>query len=203
MSKNREMMEPFIKVGLGVALVVASVAGYGSLMVHVLFILLLFPVLIGMAIEGWERNNIAFKETNSASLIMYIHGIPVREEVHYLKNVHFRDKEVLIKKLLLIVKVKTILVAANCLLALVNFYRIVFYYEHGEYYSLQLCIGIAVISFVFYKLKESIYLQRMCVTNQWHIESALIKNTLLHSAYFTQQDTERVIYRPFFGFFFR
>lgn len=203
MSDIKTVLGPAIEKILIILGIASAFMGFASPLVHIFLVLGVFPVIVCATIEGWENKNIAFKEIKSEPIISYIHGIPVKGEHHSLRNVHFRDINELTKKLSSIMKIKTTLVMVNFLLVTYNFYPIAIKNERDWFWFAQIAFGIGVLLFIGLKLKHTLNMQAVCSKNLWHIESMTIKNTLLHSAYITNRETESITYSPFFGALFR
>jgi hypothetical protein len=203
MSDMKTVLGPIIEKILLLLGVASAFMGFASPLVHIFLVLGVFPVIVCAVIEGWERKNIAFKEIKSEPVVSYIHGIPVKGEHHSLRNMHFRDANELTTRLSSIMKAKTFLVVTNFLLVIYNLYSIAIKNEQDLYWFSQIAFGIGVLFFIGTKLQHTLKMQSACSKNLWHIESMKIKNTLLHSAYITNRETENITYSPFFGALFR
>jgi hypothetical protein len=195
MTKERyEILAPTLNIIFIITIFIGCILGYFALFFYLLLLRFIYPIIISMQANNWEMNDIAYRETKKERLIVYIDGIPVREERDNLQNILFRDSITMKNKLVFAAKLKIICNLAILIIAIQNLYINTYFNTSSTYGAVY---GFLTLFIVLYCLIKSLKLYNISKHELWHVNSSIIKNTLLHSAYIIRKKTEFTEYRSY------
>ncbi len=198
MTKERyEILAPTLNIIFIITAFAGYIFGYSAPIFYLLLLRLIYPVIISMQANNWETNDIAYRETKKERLIVYIDGIPVREERDNLQNILFRDSTTMKSKFLFASKMKVIFNLAILAIAIQNLYINIYVNTSSLYGGVY---GFLALFVILYCLIKSIKLYNISKYELWHVNSSIIKNTPLHSAYIIKKETEYTEYQSYLKF---
>ncbi|OLF21382.1 hypothetical protein BSP75_12350 [Aeromonas sp. YN13HZO-058] len=102
-------LSPYIFAILSVGLISS---GYNALPIYCGLAVVLYPVLVAMLANDWERQGLVYRESTQVEVDVNVRGILIKEQRRHLENLYFVSPEVMQTKLTRLARLKLLLCGA-------------------------------------------------------------------------------------------
>ncbi len=102
-------LSPYIFAILSVGLISS---GYNALPIYCGLAVVLYPVLVAMLANDWEKQGLVYRESTQVEVDVNVRGILIKEQRRHLENLYFVSPEVMQTKLTRLARLKLLLCGA-------------------------------------------------------------------------------------------
>ncbi|WP_432460349.1 hypothetical protein [Agarivorans sp. QJM3NY_25] len=172
-----QLLEPTFYILSVIFLIAGLVVGYPGGFLYFILVKLLYAVLVSIVIHGWKAKESVLVESEENKWIVNINGIPIIDNTHALKNLHFNSEKEMSRKYFILLLPKLIL---SVLLLTVT---VITLYQQPLAITFDSVIGVLMSLYLTYKTLECYRLFSGLSDGKWHINSYSLGDRIYYSAF--------------------
>ena len=199
MSELQQLTRPVLRNISYAILIIVTMSGNLTALFYAAVIFCLYPIIIGMIVDGWEQNGLLIRESESITVQHRLYGVRFKEEITMLRNVYFSDIKQLESKLTMMAIVKVFLILTNVALALYFLLQSLIHPIHDFYDISKLTISFLMLAFIIIKSRKYKLLFLITKNKNWILKRYIDNNNEYHSAYFLVKSNNEEYHIPVFA----
>ncbi|QQB21951.1 hypothetical protein I6H43_04485 [Aeromonas jandaei] len=181
-------LSPYIFAILSVGLISS---GYNALPIYCGLAVVLYPVLVAMLANDWEKEGLVYRESTLVEVDVNVRGILITEQRRHLENLYFVSPEIMQAKLTRLARIKLLLCGA---MFAVSLYELALQAEAQfalpavnmlDINLLDICglmIGLGAVLFLGHCARKSLSLYEACRHKNYLVHSYDEPGAQLYSA---------------------